>query len=47
VTSTSTYSNTQKPETSGQQNTGSVAPSTPPTSVTQGLTDSNGNSLVQ
>jgi hypothetical protein len=47
VTSTSTYSNTQQPAVAGQQNTGSVAPTTPSSSVTQGLTDSSGNSLVQ
>jgi hypothetical protein len=47
VTSTSTFSNTQQPDVAGQQNTGSVAPAAPPSSITQGLTDSNGNSLVQ
>jgi hypothetical protein len=47
VTSTSTFSSTQNPTTSGQQNTGSVAPSAASPAVQQQLTDDNGNSTVQ
>jgi len=41
VTSTTTYSTTQSPTTTGQQNTGSVSPQTPNSIVQQDFSDGN------